>query len=422
MEAPASVDGEKSRIDNCKVSHLKSRPDYLPQIDALRAFSVIAVVYQHYGNPAVNQVLRPGIFGVRLFFVISGFLITGILLRARLQAAVAHTTRSSVLRAFYARRFLRIFPAYYFTLFGAAALALPTVRESFVWHVSYMSNYYYARLGIWEGPVSHFWSLAVEEQFYLIWPFVILFTPRRYLLGVLISTLFVGPLTRFWLITSTANTVTMSVPLPSCVDSLGSGAILAWIWQADPVVAPRARSLPKLALWFGVVGGAALLGLHLLDTGWRIRLALTDTAGALMFVGIVDFTARGVPGRLGRILEARPIVYIGTISYGVYLYHNFIAVLARSEESYRLRLHFPEGGGTLPFLYALAVTLLLATISWHVIERPLNRLKKHFAYASAKRLTAAPSHIAASDTHSTEGRFAPSQSSSALAGHRDGRA
>jgi peptidoglycan/LPS O-acetylase OafA/YrhL len=356
----------------------------MPQIDALRAFSVIAVVYQHYGNPAVYQVLRPGIFGVRLFFVISGFLITGILLRARRQVEAAETSQSIVLRSFYARRFLRIFPAYYFVLFGAAALALPTVRDSFIWHVSYMSNYYYARLGLWEGPVSHFWSLAVEEQFYLIWPCIILFTPRRYLLGVLVATVFVGPLTRFWLITATGNTVTMSAPLPSCVDSLGSGAILAWLWQANPAVARRARRLPALAFWFGLAGAAALLGLKFLDTAWRMRLALTDTMAALMFVGIVDLTARGLPGKLGRALNARPIVYVGTISYGVYLYHNLVAALARSAEGYGLPLHFPDDGGTLTFVYASAVSLLLATTSWSLLEHPLNRLKRHFAYSSVK--------------------------------------
>jgi peptidoglycan/LPS O-acetylase OafA/YrhL len=359
---------------------VKSSADHLPQLDALRAFSVLAVVYQHYGNPAINGTLRPGIFGVRLFFVISGFLITGILLRSRQQVETQRTSRSAVLRAFYARRFLRIFPAYYFVLLGAALLALPTVRDTFPWHLTYMSNYYYAGLGSWEGPVSHFWSLAVEEQFYLIWPFLILFTPRRYLLGVLMATLFVGPLTRFWLISVTANTVTMSTPLPSCVDTLGFGAVLAWIWQHDGPLASRWRALPAMALWVGVVGALALLGLKMFDSAWRLRMALSDTMAALVFFGLVDFVARGSRGNLGRLLEARPIVYVGTISYGVYLYHNFISSLLADGNMFGISFGFPRDGGTLQFLYALSVTLALATASWYALERPLNRLKKYFTY------------------------------------------
>lgn len=374
------------------------RAGYLPQLDALRAFSVIAVVYQHYGNPAINGSVRPGILGVRLFFVISGFLITGILLRSRQQVERGTATRFGVLKVFYIRRFFRIFPAYYFVLFGAALLALPTVRETFFWHLFYLSNYYYAGLGAWEGPVSHFWSLAVEEQFYLVWPFLILLTPRRWLPGLLVATVAVGPLARFYLITATSNVVTMSTPLPSCVDSLALGAILAWIREEVPASKGRWHRVPQVAMYAGFLATALLLALKFMDSGWRLRMALTDFAAGLIFIGLIDRVADGYRGVVGRILEAKPIVYVGTISYGVYLYHNFVSTLAQRSAAAGVPTGLPETPGTLAFAYALAVTLLMATASWYLIERPLNGLKERFTYSAMPQARhKPPAGVAAAD-------------------------
>src|SRR5262249_20351356 len=114
---------------------------HLPQLDGLRALAVLAVV-AHHTMPGVRDQLDPGPAGVRLFFVLSGFLSTGILLRARADAEAAGGGFARVLGAFYARRFLRIFPVYYAALLAAAVLGLPLVRESLPWHLTYLSNHY----------------------------------------------------------------------------------------------------------------------------------------------------------------------------------------------------------------------------------------------------------------------------------------
>lgn len=133
------------------------------EIDFLRAYAVLAVIATH--SSRVVTVGITGYHGVLLFFVISGFLITGILLDAR---ATNGPTRG-ILTAFYARRFLRIFPIYYAVLFVAFVLGFQNVRAEIGWLLTYLSNWYFASRGF-TGPASHLWSLAVEEQFYLFWP------------------------------------------------------------------------------------------------------------------------------------------------------------------------------------------------------------------------------------------------------------
>src|SRR5882757_1220817 len=133
---------------------------YLCQLDGLRALSVAAVAWSHWRASWLPKTYIPwGELGVATFFVISGFLITGILLDHRTDGS-----RPLVLRQFYARRFLRIFPLFYAALIVALLLRADGMSETWHWHASYLSNIYFYLLG-WHGQMSHFWSLAVEEQF-----------------------------------------------------------------------------------------------------------------------------------------------------------------------------------------------------------------------------------------------------------------
>lgn len=173
---------------------------YMPQLDGLRAVAVGAVLVHHLLNksllPAPLAHIPWGFAGVRLFFVLSGFLITGILLRARIDADRAGTSPLWVIRQFYARRFLRIFPLYYFVIFAGAIINLPPIREEFWWLVSYLFNFRIASLGWFPENVAHFWILAVEEQFYLFWPLLMLFAPRWSLLWLSLTMVAIGPVFR----------------------------------------------------------------------------------------------------------------------------------------------------------------------------------------------------------------------------------
>ena len=152
---------------------------YRPQLDGLRAVAVLAVAWSHWERP--YQFGIPFGAGVHLFYVLSGFLITGILLEVRQQHQ-----RGAALRTFYIRRALRIFPAFYLTLAFAWWAEVPPLRETLAWHATYLSNAQIVLTETWPGAISHFWSLAVEEQFYLLWPWLIVFVPERLLLRVVV--------------------------------------------------------------------------------------------------------------------------------------------------------------------------------------------------------------------------------------------
>ena len=171
---------------------------HMAQLDTLRAFAVIGVLATHY-MPTSRFAGYYAMGGVRLFFVLSGFLITSILLKSRSIMESGKQLPRFTLFRFYVRRFLRIFPLYYFVLAVAAIADVTNVRETLLWNVTYLSNVYFFTRGHWAGPVSHFWSLAVEELFYLVWPWLILFTPRRFLMRLIICLIIIGPLFRIWL-------------------------------------------------------------------------------------------------------------------------------------------------------------------------------------------------------------------------------
>src|SRR5208337_4189358 len=155
-------------------------------LDGIRALAVIAVMIQHF-DPGTVRWIKLGHVGVRVFFVLSGFLITGILLQARQSAEIDGLSKWRVLRNFYARRFLRIFPIYYLVILVTWVAGIAEMRESVGWNLSYLSNFYFYQRGTGNYSVTHLWSLAVEEQFYLLWPLLILFLPRKWLAGAIVS-------------------------------------------------------------------------------------------------------------------------------------------------------------------------------------------------------------------------------------------
>jgi peptidoglycan/LPS O-acetylase OafA/YrhL len=359
---------------------------HMPQLDGLRAVAAGMVVCFHFYRP-IREYVHLGGIGVRVFFVLSGFLITGILLRTRLATEAGSGTSALALRRFYIRRFLRIFPLYYLALALAWITRVDGAREGIAWHAAYLSNVRFflenaAHPGEWGGHVSHFWSLAVEEQFYLLWPWVIFFAPRRRLTAIALGVAALGPVFRYVVGTATGNDIT-PVLLPGCIDSLALGAYLAMSvlpeFEADPLVRP----IGPAVLWSGVALFVAYLLAEHSGGWWAFRLVSFDLAIALMGVWLVARAARGLGGPAGRFLSSAPVRYLGTISYGIYVYHLLLpAMLPRIAR----RLGHPDllaplGDETLPFLaFYTLVTIAVAAISWHAFEAPINRLKDRFEY------------------------------------------
>jgi peptidoglycan/LPS O-acetylase OafA/YrhL len=372
---------------------LKQPLGHMTQLDGLRGFAALAVVFAHNGNQTVSVALDLGHFGIKLFFVLSGFLITGILLKARAEAAIRDQSRRNVLLVFYVRRFLRIFPLYYLVLLGCAAADMPRVRDDLPWHLTYTTNLLFALRGDWSTSLGHFWTLSIEEQFYLVWPAIILFVPARFLKAVVFGVIIVGPLSRACLVAATGNTVTSTFVTFSCMDSLGMGAMLA-ILGRDGGTRSHSR-LIRGSLCIGLVLSLCVyaarfcgIGRHH-GMGWWAIVTFMDLGYALMFVWLVDRAAEGFSGWMKIVLEWQPLVYTGTISYGVYVYHGVIP--------YFWNLYFsstfggiPNGTGAGRFLFVLALSCLVATVSWWFVEKPLNDLKKHFPYAGRRSASPLP--------------------------------
>lgn len=157
---------------------MNAKLTYMPELDGLRAIAVGAVLFAHFIPVKYHVSLPFGSAGVQLFFVLSGFLITSILLRSK------DVSLRKALKNFYARRFLRIFPLYYLLLALCALTGWMSWQEDLPWHVFYLSNVYISQLGHWPSVGGHLWSLSVEEQYYLVWPLVVLLTSKPTLVRI----------------------------------------------------------------------------------------------------------------------------------------------------------------------------------------------------------------------------------------------
>ena len=259
---------------------------------------------------------------------------------------------------------------------------MPPVRDTFWWHALYVSNVQIVMSGEWPGAISHFWSLAVEEQFYLAWPWLIVFAPRRWLGPAILAAIGCGPVFRYWLATLGYRETLLGRPDAWLARLAGRGSA-GWRYAARDY-----GSAPEMAAshdpWsafrrFSLVAGAGWVGLLIweqLATPQPLPLPLLSikqTLQAMVFGWIVLSASTGFRGITGRILSARPVVYVGRISYGVYLAHGFagamLATIGLSSHA------MPEPWR---FIALATVTVAVAAASWRFYEAPINRLKAKF--------------------------------------------
>jgi peptidoglycan/LPS O-acetylase OafA/YrhL len=347
----------------------KSRGTYVPQLDALRGIAVAAVAYSHWIAPQYQFGVRWGTVGVTLFFVLSGYLISGILLNCR-----AHSDRPFALRSFYARRFLRIFPLYYLVLLILVTVNLPPVRQTIFWHLAYLSNFYFLYHGGWHGPISIFWTLAVEEQFYLFWPTVLLFVPKRAVPWAIAGLFAVGLASRLLLPVFIPEKPLLIVLPNMSFAAFGIGAFLAYAKQRPELM----KFVPYAAVGFPLFA----VSLWMRSTG-GFHYGPAEVEYLALILAFAWLIAKATPdcrGVLGALLALPPLVYLGRISYGVYLLHNFSHIPVRMVAEF---LHVPAlHTGAIGTLLQFAATLVAAGLSWRFFESPLNSLKRYFPYHS----------------------------------------
>lgn len=360
------------------VSRAKALSPYMPQFDGLRTWACGSVMVSHFfpahAHP-VTQWLALGATGVRLFFVLSGFLITGILLRGR-DAAEAGTNRGGVLRTFYIRRFLRIFPLFYAVVLVLYVIDYGMMREAILWHVTYLMNFW--RVGNDLVFLNHFWSLAVEEHFYLVWPALILWIPRAWLAPAMGLVVLGAQCYRLAAWGLGAEFTHLNVITFANLDTLALGGLLA-LFSYDPARYGRARAiLEKGGLAAGGLMTAALCiscALGVISTTERaVWLSLAE---GLLFCCFIGYSARGTfPG--GHWLLT-PLRYPGKVSYGLYILHPVVWDGLKWLEVRGLPL--PQVCW-LRFPLFMGIAFGFAILSWHLYELPINRLKRYFSYGN----------------------------------------
>lgn len=346
---------------------------YMPQLDALRAFAVMFVLFEHWLSEIQSIHLIPfGMIGVTLFFVLSGFLITQILITGRINSEEADSSKIYSIRQFYIRRTLRIFPIYYLTIFAASIFNIQNIREKILWFLFYASNIYFYKTGNWDGSVSHLWTLAVEEQFYIVWPFIIFFIPKKYLLKSIWFFILLGPLFRTALYALSGRSEWelgfIYILTPSCMDCFSLGALLAYYRIFVNENFTFSGSKAKLFLLMNFVSIAVLLFFE----ENLISVLLFRFNVSFVCLWIISKASIGFKGILKPVFENKTIMYIGKISYGIYLYHNFIPLIYSSLKLPPLQNLF------LRFSVYAALLILISSISWFLIEKPINGLKKYF--------------------------------------------
>jgi peptidoglycan/LPS O-acetylase OafA/YrhL len=337
----------------------------IPQLDAVRGLAIL-VVMLHNISPRYplfhsNELFSNGWMGVDLFFVLSGMLITGILLSTK--QAAGH------LKNFYVRRCLRIWPLYYsllFFMFVVVRFLNPSeyhvvVQTSSPWWAFplFLQNFLLPISTNAAGPLAVTWSLAIEEQFYLVWPLVVRFCSFAQLRQLAIAEMCVSPALRYYL---SLHHVDLYTNIFCRLDALMAGALLALLVRSDDFAPSK---LLKRA-WILLLVAAPLAFLTEAFHARWIVFSFTALASAA-FIYLSMFSERKW---LQTIVTNRFLVYTGTISYGLYLLQKLPVGLVQV-----LRL---DRNRYLPLPIILVASYALAALSWNLLEKPFLRLKRFF--------------------------------------------
>lgn len=349
-----------------------TKSQYFIQIDTLRCLAIVLVLLTHWTSYHWVLKTRIGYFGLDLFFVISGFLITRILLLHKTKVSEGQKSKKQYFKTFYVRRFLRIFPLYYFVLFITYLFNTGIVRESFSWNFFYLSNFFMMRRGDWAGIVSHFWSLSVEEQFYLVWPLFVLLIANKHFLKISIAIVVLAVAWRWALFEQKANAVTLHVFTPLCFDAFGLGGMLAYLHLYKEALLQKILGQKWLFPILVAMLGFISISEYLYEFYNIYEMVFHRLVGSMVAFWLVGKACYGFQGFAKVFFENRYLIYIGQISYSIYLFHNFIPGFLLP-----LRDIFPR---PVLFVIFLITAIIIGFLTQKLIEQPFLKLKKHFKY------------------------------------------
>jgi peptidoglycan/LPS O-acetylase OafA/YrhL len=361
----------------------------IKELDSIRGLAALMIVFYHLWFQSIAVLGN----AVDLFFVLSGYLITTIIL--------TNALTDRFLISFYLRRGLRIWPIYYLTLL-AMVLVWPFLPpcgnlDDLPYYLTFTQEVprYKPAVGpSFPSAFRHTWTLAIEEQFYLIWPPLLWWLGKRRLPAVALSLVAVG-------VTSRALNLSAFI-LPTHCDALALGGLLAGLLaeRADSADSWRYhhRRLAAVGLGATVIWVAAMVAPRFLNPIWPgavpdvvVYIIKPLAVGLMCFSLVGEIVLRAGHTRLRWLRDPR-LVYLGTISYGIYLYHHFIFEICKYIE-----IRSGWESHVLLDLVKLAASVGIAALSWRYVERPILAMKSRFGYSEA-----APSRFEVHDIRAAE--------------------
>jgi peptidoglycan/LPS O-acetylase OafA/YrhL len=362
----------------------RTRSFYRPELDVLRFFAFLAVFLFHFSHPVdfyvqhgvprlfatvVNGILLGGVFGVDLFFVLSAYLITELLLREKEEFG------SLDVKSFYLRRILRIWPLYFFYI-GLALIPAFNPNHVFTWRhaAAYLLLAGNWSVVVWGWPlhsiIGPLWTVSIEEQFYLLWPPIVRTISRNRLAYAAIAMLLISNVTRVVMIAIHGGQNSVWCNTLARLDPIVAGILVAAVLRGT---IPRFSFPARLGML-----ASGIMPLALVATYWKIhepeQLEWIPTLVGFPVVALsctlILLSVLGISTRLPRTL-----VYLGKISYGLYVYHALGNVLSNR----LIPVHNEFIQLALRPIAALAITLILASVSYAVLEKPFLKIKDRFA-------------------------------------------
>lgn len=363
-----------------KVSATTLWSGHIGALDGIRGLGVLLVLFYHYGASAGalgfdNVLLRVsaiGWSGVDLFFVLSGFLITGILFDSK--------GKEGYFRNFYARRTLRIFPLYYLAALLVILLSAVWSYDvlgglSPVWILLYVGNFQMA----FEGGGSildHFWSLAIEEQFYLIWPMVVLALSRKQLMLVAAGMIVFSPLLRTLLVLNDVSSLSVYVLTPARMDGLALGALIALAVRGP-------GGIDRLLPWawgLGIAAGLGFAAIVLARSSFSSSDPVILTAGiSLLLTFYASLLILALTFRPIKVVMELPVMrWFGKYSYGLYVWHPIVNMILLHSPLTEKFGEMNPAKAILLLVAAFLISLLVALASYNLFETRFLKLKNRF--------------------------------------------
>ncbi len=351
---------------------------YYEKIDGLRFVAISLVFFEHFAYSAIGKYISAGYYGVDLFFVISGFLITSILIKPN-----DNSFKKNYIN-FIGRRTLRIFPIYYITIFVLWLTQLSIIHDKLIWFLTYTYNYAWDIYQIPDNPVNHFWSLCVEEQFYLFWPLVVLSFKKKPTILIFITCVMIvsGYAQLSYNIFPSISKFNFH-GLFTRMSSLALGALGSILYSKNmlPEKVFRSKAIEYIVFFILLINLVFYLKLKFVFIGLCSLFIVLKAA-------YYDFS---IP-MINRFLKNKKIIYLGTITYGIYIFHVPIAYYFSKFifDPIWLNIDFSRLGRfekirwyswiiKLPLFSFLSI--VAASLSFKYIERPILKLKdRYFRY------------------------------------------